>query len=175
MQLIILAPIFMKFLNFSSKHQSVKMPWPKYTTDCMSTATALNRACYLHHILLHHTWFIENFSELNEEYHYLRRLLAYRGIHNIYVASHRAPSTLGVPYHINHVNYGHFRLLLRRCTLDALCLKHIILFVDVTSFNDAVMSYMMSQCHTCIGHMTIYYKRATNTLVGRVSVSSSVH
>ena len=41
----------------------------------------------------------------------------------------------------------------------------IILFVNVTSFNDAVMSYMMSQHHTCIGHMTIYYKRAANTSV----------
>ena len=42
------------------------------------------------------------------------------------------------------------------------CPKHVILFVDVTSLNDAVMS----QHHMCIVHMTIYYKRATNTLVG---------
>ena len=42
---------------------------------------------------------------------------------------------------------------------------HIILFVDVTSFIDAVTSYMMSQYCTCIGHMAIYYKRAANTSV----------
>ena len=49
---------------------------------------------------------------------------------------------------------------------DVACLKCIILFVNVTLFNDAVMSYVMSQHHTCIGHVTIYYKRAANTLVG---------
>ena len=91
------------------------------------------------------------------------------------MALHGTPGTLDVPYHINHINYGHFRLFLRRCASDMLCLKHVILFVDVMSFDDAVTSYMMSQCHTCIGHMTIYYKRAANTLVGGVSVSSSVH
>ena len=63
---------------------------------------------------------------------------------------------------------------LRRHTSDVLCLKRIILFVNVTSFDDAVMSYMMSQHCTCIGHMTVYYKRAANTSVGGVSVSSLV-
>ena len=41
-------------------------------------------------------------------------------------------------------------------------LKRVILFANVMSLNDAVMS----QHHTCIGHVTIYYKRATNALVG---------
>ena len=56
--------------------------------------------------------------------------------------------------------------------MDALRLKCIILFVDITSFDNAVTSYMMSQCCTCIGHMTIYYKRATNTSGGEFQ---SVH
>ena len=37
--------------------------------------------------------------------------------------------------------------------------KCITKFADVTSFDDAMMSYEMSPCHTCIGHVTIYYKR----------------
>ena len=88
---------------------------------------------------------------------------------------HRAehPGTLGVPYHINHINYGRFRLFLRRCTSDAPCLKCIILFVNVTSFDNTVTSYTTSQHCMCIGHMTIYYKRAASTSVGGVSVSSS--
>ena len=44
--------------------------------------------------------------------------------------------------------------------------KHVILFANVMSFNDAVTSYVMSQHHMCIGHMTFYYKRAANTSVG---------
>ena len=56
-------------------------------------------------------------------------------------------------------------------TLDAACLKHVILFADVTLLNGTVTSYVTSQCHTCIGHMTFYYKRATNTSVG----GSSIH
>ena len=78
------------------------------------------------------------------------------------------PCALGVPYRINHVNYGRFRLFLRRHTSDMPRLKRIILFLNVMSFNDAVTSYVMSQCHMCVGHVTIYYKRATNTLVGGV-------
>ena len=38
------------------------------------------------------------------------------------------------------------------CPLDMAHPKHIILFVDVMSFHDAVTSYMMSQCCTCVGH-----------------------
>ena len=90
-------------------------------------------------------------------------------LYHIYVASHGTPGALGVPYPIHHVIYGRF---LRKCASDTLCLKHVILFVDVTSFNDAVTSYVTSQHCTCIGHMTIYYKRAANTSVGGVSVSS---
>ena len=84
------------------------------------------------------------------------------------------PSTLGVPYHINHINYGHFSLSLRRHTSDMPCLKRVILFANITSFNDAVMSYITSQCCMCVGHMTMYYKRAANTSGGGVSVSSLV-
>ena len=73
------------------------------------------------------------------------------------------PSTLGVPYYICHIKYDCFRLFLRRCASDMPCLKRVILFVDVTSFSNAVTSHVMSQHHMCIGHMTIYYKRATNT------------
>ena len=92
----------------------------------------------------------------------------------IHVVLRGTPGALGGPYHINHVNYGCSGLFLRRCTSEALHLKHIILFVDVTSSNNAVTSYMMSQCHICIGHVTVYYKRATSTLGGGVSVSSLV-
>ena len=59
------------------------MAKPKYSIDRMSTQTAINRARYLQYILIHQTWSIANFSQINEEYHYLRRLLAYRGIKNI--------------------------------------------------------------------------------------------
>ena len=95
-------------------------------------------------------------------------------IMNTYVASRSTPCALGGPYRINHINYSHFGVFLRRHTLDAPRLKHIILFVDVMSFNDAATSYVMSQHHTCIGHVTIYYKRAMNTSVGGVSISSLV-
>ena len=91
---------------------------------------------------------------------------------NIYVASRGTPGTLGGPYRINHVNYSHFGVFLRRRASDMPCLKRVILFVDITSFNDAVTLYMMSQCRTCVGHVTVYYKRAMSTSVGGVSVSS---
>ena len=45
------------------------------------------------------------------------------------------------------------------------CLKCVILFADVMSLNNTVTSYVTSQHCICIGHMTIYYKRATNTSV----------
>ena len=73
--------------------------------------------------------------------------------------------------HINHVIYGHFRPFLGRNALDTPCLKQVMLFVNVTSFVDTVTSYMTSQHHMFIGHMTIYYERAANTSEGRVSVS----
>ena len=81
------------------------------------------------------------------------------------VASCGTPGTLGGPYHINHVNYSHFGIFSRNHASDMPCLECVILFDDVMSFNDAVMSYVMSWCHMCIGHVTVYYKRAMNTLV----------
>ena len=56
--------------------------------------------------------------------------------------------------------------------MDTPCLKHVILFVDVMSFNDAMTSYVMSQHCTCVGHMTIYYKKAMNTSVELVRSNS---
>ena len=94
--------------------------------------------------------------------------------YRIHVASHGIPGALGVPYRINHDIYGCFRPFFRRHASDTLHLKRIILLVNVTSFDNAVTSYVTSQCHTCIGHMTIYYKRATNASVRGVSVSSLV-
>ena len=52
------------------------------------------------------------------------------------------------------------------CTLDAPRLKCVILFSDITSLDDAVMSCVMSQHCSCIGHMTFYYKRSINAWVG---------
>ena len=97
---------------------------------------------------------------------YKRNILCSLGKHYTYVASRGTPSTLGEPYRINHVIYVCFRPFLGRRASDTPCLKCVILFVYVTSFDDAVMSYMMSQHRTCIGHMTVYYKRATNTSMG---------
>ena len=85
------------------------------------------------------------------------------------VALHGTPCTLGGPYHINHINYGRFGVFSRRHTSDMPCLRCVILFVNVTSFNNAMMSYVMSWCCTCIGHVAIYCKRAMNTLVRAVS------
>ena len=62
--------------------------------------------------------------------------------------------------------YGHFRQFWGGHASDVVCLKCIILFADVTSLKGAVTSYVTSQCCTCIGHVTFYYKRATDTLVG---------
>ena len=88
------------------------------------------------------------------------------------VALHSTPTTLGGPYHINYINYSHFGVFSRRCILNTLCLKCIISFIDITSFNDAMTSYMMSQHCMCIGHMTIYYKRAANTSIELVIFNS---
>ena len=49
-------------------------------------------------------------------------------------------------------------------------LKCIILFANVTLLNDTVMS----QHHMCIGHVTFYYKRASNTSVGVLACCSSI-
>ena len=80
-------------------------------------------------------------------------------------ASHGTPSTLGGPYHINYIIYGCFGVFSRRPTSDTL-------FINVTSFNDAMTSYVTSRHCTCIGHMTIYYKRAVNTSVELVRFNS---
>ena len=55
---------------------------------------------------------------------------------------------------------------LGRHASDVPCPKCVILFSDVMSLKGAVTSYMMSQHCMCIGHMTFYYKRPTNALVG---------
>ena len=44
--------------------------------------------------------------------------------------------------------------------------RRVILFANVMSLKGAVTSYVMSQHHTCVGHVTFYYKRAADTLVG---------
>ena len=78
------------------------------------------------------------------------------------VALHGTPGTPGVPLLwcscLSTAVLGNFRV-------GAVRLKHIILFADVTSLKGAVMSYVMSQHCTCIGHVTFYYKRAANTSV----------
>ena len=61
--------------------------------------------------------------------------------------------------------YGHFRQFWGGCSLDVVCLKRIILFANIMSLKGTVMS-QTSQHHTCIGHMTFHYKRATDTSVG---------
>ena len=81
------------------------------------------------------------------------------------VASCGTPSTLRVP--LLHYPCLFTAILgnFREHTLDAACPKCVILFAHVTSLNDAVTSYVTSQCHMCTGHVTIYYKRAANASV----------
>ena len=67
-----------------------------------------------------------------------------------------------------------FTPILGRHALYAVHPKHIILLVNVTSLNNAVTSYVTSQHCTCIGHVTIYYKRAANTW-GILAYSLLVH
>ena len=62
--------------------------------------------------------------------------------------------------------YGHFRQFWGGRASGTACPKHVILFANVTSLKGAVMSYVMSQHCTCVGHMTFYYKRAADTSVG---------
>ena len=50
-----------------------------------------------------------------------------------------------------------------------------ILFANVTLLNGTVTSHVMSWCHMCIGHMTFYYKRSTDTSVGVLACCSSIH
>ena len=79
------------------------------------------------------------------------------------------PGALGGPYLLSHINYGCLGVFSRRHALDVPHLKCVISFVNVTSFNNAMMSYVMSLCRMCAGNVTIYYKRAMNTLVRAVS------
>ena len=73
----------------------------------------------------------------------------------------------GLAFHSPGSPMEHMSMLVSTVTsVDMVHLKHVILFVDITSLNDAVTSYVMSQHCMCVGHMTIYYKRATNTWVG---------
>ena len=101
-------------------------------------------------------------------------LLSRTGHIYTYVALRRAPGALGVP--LPHYSYlvWPFKAILGRHALDTVHLKRVILFADVTSLNDAVMSCVMSQHRMCAGHMSIYYKRATNTSVGVIACCSSV-
>ena len=62
--------------------------------------------------------------------------------------------------------YGHFGQFWGGCTLDTARPKCVILFADVTLLKGAVTSYVMSQHHTSVGHVTFYYKRSTDALVG---------
>ena len=71
--------------------------------------------------------------------------------------------------------YGRFRQLCGGCALDVAHPKLVILFADVTLLKGAVTSYVMSQCYTCIGHMTFNYKRSTNASVGVLACCSFVH
>ena len=78
----------------------------------------------------------------------------------IYVASRSTPGVLGGPYcEIITSNYDHFGYFSRLWALDAPHQKCITKLVDVTSFDDAMTSYVMSLHCMCICHVTIYYKR----------------
>ena len=66
---------------------------------------------------------------------------------------------LGGPYYEITLNYSHFGYFSGWHTLDVPHQKHVTKFVDVTSFDNAMTSCMTSPHHTCIGHVTIYYKR----------------
>ena len=71
--------------------------------------------------------------------------------------------------------HGHFRQFCGGCASDAAHPKCIILFSDITSLKGTVMSYVTSQCCTCIGHVIFYYKRSTNASVGVLACCSSIH
>ena len=62
--------------------------------------------------------------------------------------------------------YSCFGQFLGGYTSDMVRLKRVILFANVTSLNGTVTSYVTSQCHTCGGHKTFYYKRPADTSVG---------
>ena len=72
------------------------------------------------------------------------------------------------------VIYSHFRQFLGGHASDVAHPKRVILFANVTSLNSAVTSYVTSQHCTCIGHVTFYYKRATDTSVGALACCLSI-
>ena len=85
--------------------------------------------------------------------------LAQRQDRLIYVGLHGTPGALGGPYHEITLNYGHFGYFSRSHASDVPHQKHVTKFVGITSFDDAMTSYVMSPHCMCIGHVTIYYKR----------------
>ena len=88
-------------------------------------------------------------------------------LHDIYMW-HRVEHLALWVYHcsITHVFLWPFWAILGRRALDMLHPKCIILFADVTSLNDTVTSYVMSQHCRCIGHVTIYYHFQCMTILG---------
>ena len=75
--------------------------------------------------------------------------------------------------HVGPVCLWPFYTILGGHTLDTARLKCIILFADITSLNNAVTSYVMSQCRMCSGHVTFCYKRSAKTSVGVLACCSS--
>ena len=51
-----------------------------------------------------------------------------------------------------------------------LCFRH-----RVSEARHLICQHYIIKCCTCIGHVTIYYKRATNALVGVFACCSSIH
>ena len=82
------------------------------------------------------------------------------------VALCRTPSTLGILWPQFSYSTGIFLAIFCGCASDVPHPKRIILFSDITSLMNTVMSCVMSQYHMCIGHMTFYYKRSANASVG---------
>ena len=79
------------------------------------------------------------------------------------MAFHRTPGILGVPLlQCSCLSMA----ILDNFGLGVLWAQCIILLANVTLLKGTVMSYVTSQYCMCIGHMTFYYKRAANTLVG---------
>ena len=76
---------------------------------------------------------------------------------HVCVASCSSPGSLGGPYHeITKLQPFCIFFWVTCFGCAAPCCHK---FVNITSFNDAMMSCMMSLCCTCVGHVTNYYKR----------------
>ena len=91
------------------------------------------------------------------------------------VALCRTPGTLGVLWRWFSCSTVIFRQILGGCTLDAACLKRVILFSNITSLKGDVTSYMTSQHRMCIGQVTFYYKRVCRCLGGGGSCLLFIH